>query len=152
MSDEIVSGAQPAGCSPVAQAFASGGAELRPVRPDTIARSLEIGNPADGYYAVKTARRTEGAIEACEESEIVEGISLLAETEGVFAETAGGVTIACLKRLRQRGVIRDGEEVVAYITGNGFKTIDAVANDVTPPLRVAPTLASFEAAFGERGL
>jgi threonine synthase len=116
---------------------------VRPVRPDTIARSLAIGNPADGYYAVKTARRTDGVIDACDEEEIVEGISLLAETEGVFAETAGGVTIACLKRLRARGVIRDGEEVVAYITGSGFKTVEALEDRVRPPISVKPSLEDF---------
>ena len=138
-----ISGAQPAGCSPVAQGFASGGDEVKPVRPDTIARSLAIGNPADGYYAVKTSRRTDGVIDACEEKEIVEGISLLAETEGVFAETAGGVTVACLKRLRERGVIRDGEEVVAYITGSGFKTVEALEDRVRPPISVKPSLEDF---------
>ncbi|MFL5736128.1 MAG: threonine synthase [Actinomycetota bacterium] len=138
-----ISGAQPEGCSPVAQGFASGTDEVKPVRPDTIARSLAIGNPADGYYAVKTARRTDGVIDACEEKEIVEGISLLAETEGVFAETAGGVTIACLKRLRERGVIRDGEEVVAYITGSGFKTVEALEERVRAPISVKPSLEDF---------
>jgi len=138
-----ISGAQAAGCSPVAQAFASGTDEVRPVRPDTIARSLAIGNPADGYYAVKTARRTDGIIDACEEEEIVEGISLLAETEGLFAETAGGVTIACLKRLRERGAIRDGEEVVAYVTGSGYKTVEALEDRVRPPIFVEPSLEDF---------
>jgi hypothetical protein len=93
-----ISGAQPAGCSPVAQGFASGGDEVRPVRPDTIARSLAIGNPRTATTRRGRRGRTDGVIDACEENEIVEGISLLAETEGVFAETAGGVTIACLKR------------------------------------------------------
>ncbi|MDP9243057.1 MAG: threonine synthase [Actinomycetota bacterium] len=138
-----ISGAQAAGCSPVAQAFASGAEEVRPVRPNSIARSLAIGNPADGYYAMQTARRTDGVIDACEEEEVVEGISLLAETEGLFAETAGGVTIACLKRLRESGAIRDGEEVVAYITGSGYKTVEVLEDRVRAPISVAPSLDDF---------
>ena len=100
-----VSGAQPEGCRPVAQAFKDGADEVRPVKPDTIARSLAIGNPADGMFAMQVARQTGGHIEWCTEHEIIEGIQLLASTEGVFTETAGGVTIAVLRRLVQQGVI-----------------------------------------------
>jgi threonine synthase len=143
-------GAQAEGCSPVVTAAREGTLEVRPVRPSTIARSLAIGNPADGYYALKIVDQTDGALEAVEDLEIVEGIRLLARTEGIFAETAGGVTIGVLKKLIARGKIDPDELVVAYITGNGFKTVDAVADHLTPPLRVGPTLASFEAAYAGR--
>jgi threonine synthase len=144
-------GAQAEGCSPVVQAARAGRTEVEPVRPNTIAKSLAIGNPADGYYALKIVEQTGGALDAVFDPEIVEGIRLLARTEGIFAETAGGVTIGVLKKLAAAGKIDPDELVVAYITGNGFKTADAVADHVTPPLRVAPTLASFEAAYsGQR--
>ena len=144
-------GAQAEGCSPVVQAARAGTLEVQPVRPNTIAKSLAIGNPADGYYALKIVNETRGALEAVTDAEIVEGIRLLARTEGIFAETAGGVTIGVLKKLVAAGGFDPDELVVAYITGNGFKTIDAVVDHVTPPLHVAPTLASFEAAFANRG-
>ena len=137
-----ISGAQAEGCSPVARAFIEGADEVRPVKPDTIARSLAIGAPADGYYALRTARETGGAIDACTEDEVVEGIRLLAETEGVFAETAGGVTIAVLKRLRA-GVVRPEEETVAYVTGSGYKTVEALEGRVEPTMSVAPSLDDF---------
>jgi len=143
-----VSGAQPEGCRPVAQAFLDGVDEVTPVKPDTIARSLAIGNPADGYFALKVARETGGAIEWCTEDEIREGIHLLAETEGVFTETAGGVTIANLKRLVERGVIRPDEETVAYVTGNGYKTIEALEAYVDPTYHVAPDLDEFLSVLG----
>jgi threonine synthase len=138
-------GAQAEGCSPVVQAAREGTLDVRPVRPNTIAKSLAIGNPADGYYALKIVQETNGALDAVTDTEIVEGIGLLARTEGIFAETAGGVTVGVLKKLVEAGKIDPGEVVVAYITGNGFKTIDAVAEHVRPPLRVAPTLTAFEA-------
>jgi threonine synthase len=144
-------GAQAEGCSPVVQAARAGTLEVLPVRPNTIAKSLAIGNPADGYYALKLVNETNGALEAVEDAEIVEGIRLLARTEGIFAETAGGVTIGVLKKLVAAGAFDRDELIVAYITGNGFKTIDAVVDHVTSPLHVAPTLASFEAAFASRG-
>jgi threonine synthase len=143
-------GAQAEGCSPVVQAARAGNYEVRPVRPRTIARSLAIGNPADGYYALKIVEQTQGALEAVEDPEIIDGIRLLARTEGIFAETAGGVTIGVLKKLIAADKIDPDELVVAYITGNGFKTVDAVADHLTAPLRVAPTLASFEAAYAGR--
>jgi len=141
-------GAQAEGCSPVVQAARAGTYDVRPVKPDTIAKSLAIGNPADGYYSIKIVEETGGALEAVSDPEIVEGIRLLARTEGIFAETAGGVTIGVLKKLMLAGKIDPDELVVAYITGNGLKTVDAVAEHVTPVLRVAPTLTAFEAAFG----
>src|SRR5438128_4353256 len=140
-------GAQAEGCSPVVQAARAGSVDVQPVRPKTIAKSLAIGNPADGYYALKIVQQTGGALEAVLDPEIVDGIRLLARTEGIFAETAGGVTVSVLKKLVAAGKIDPDELVVAYITGNGFKTLDAIADHVTPPLRVAPTLASFEAAY-----
>ncbi len=142
-------GAQAEGCSPVVQAARAGTLDVRPVRPKTIAKSLAIGTPADGYYALKIVQQTSGALEAVTDDEIVDGIRLLARTEGIFAETAGGVTVGVLKKLAAAGKIDPEELVVAYITGNGFKTVDAVAEQVTPPLRIAPTLAAFQSAFGE---
>jgi threonine synthase len=141
-----VSGAQAAGCSPVATAFAEGADYVRPVKPHTIAKSLAIGNPADGAYALDVVRQTGGAVGSVTDEEIVEGIRLLASTEGIFAETAGGVTIATLAKLAADGIVRRDERVVAYITGNGLKTIDAVAPYVGPTATIAPTLAAFAAA------
>jgi threonine synthase len=142
-------GAQAEGCSPVVQAARAGTYDVQPVRPKTIAKSLAIGNPADGYYALKIVEQTGGALEAVTDAEIVDGIRLLARTEGIFAETAGGVTIGVLKKLVAAGKIDPEERVVAYITGNGLKTTDAVAEHVAAPLRVAPTLAAFETAFNQ---
>jgi threonine synthase len=138
-----VSGAQPEGCRPVAQAFRDGAETVQPVKPDTIARSLAIGNPADGMFALQVARQTGGAIEWCTEAEIVKGIELLASTEGVFTETAGGVTVANLKRLVEQGVIRSDEETVAFITGNGYKTVEALEGVVEAAYNVAPDLDEF---------
>ena len=143
-----VSGAQPEGCRPVAQAFLDGAEEVTPVKPDTIARSLAIGAPADGYFALKVARATGGHIEWCTEQEIREGIQLLASTEGVFTETAGGVTIANLKRMAEQGIIKPGEEVVAYVTGNGYKTVEALEGFLEPSYNVAPDLDEFLAVLG----
>jgi len=142
-----VNGAQAEGCSPVAEAFKAKRDFIKPVKPQTIAKSLAIGNPADGFYALKTAKETGGSIEAATDPEIVEGITLLAETEGIFAETAGGVTIAVLKKLVERGVIRKGDLTVAYITGNGLKTQEAVLQAVGSPVRIQPSLSSFEETF-----
>jgi threonine synthase len=122
-----MNGAQPTGCGPVAEAFAAGQEVCRPVRtPDTIAKSLAIGNPADGPYALDLARRTGGSIDAVTDEEIRAGIRLLAETTGIFTETAGGVTTAVLAKLANRGDIGPGERVALYITGEGLKTLDAV--------------------------
>jgi threonine synthase len=141
-----VSGAQATGCSPVATAFAEETDVIRPQRPSTIAKSLAIGNPADGFYALDVVRKTGGAVGSVTDDEIVEGIRLLARTEGIFAETAGGVTIATLAQLAARGVVRSDERVVAYVTGNGLKTIDAIAPHVGPTATIAPTLEAFDAA------
>jgi threonine synthase len=119
-------GAQATGCSPVATAFAEGWDVCRPQKPDTIAKSLAIGDPADGPYALELARNTGGAIDSVTDDGIRAGIRLLAETTGIFTETAGGVTIATLVKLAERGAIDRSERVVAYITGDGLKTLDAV--------------------------
>jgi threonine synthase len=142
-----ISGAQATGCSPVATAFADGVDFIKPQRPSTIAKSLAIGNPADGYYALDVVRSTGGAIGSVSDDEIVDGIRLLARTEGIFAETAGGVTIATLAKLAAQGVVRPDERVVAYITGLGLKTIEAVSPHVGPSATIAPTLDAFNRAL-----
>ncbi|MCC6338432.1 MAG: threonine synthase [Acidimicrobiia bacterium] len=142
-----ISGAQAQGCSPVAAAFAEGGDTIRPVKPSTIAKSLAIGNPADGWYALDVVRRSGGALAAVTDDEIVEGIRLLARTEGIFAETAGGVTIATLARLAATGVVRRDERVVAYVTGHGLKTLDGIAPRVGPSATIAPTIDAFHRAY-----
>ena len=141
-----VSGAQARGCSPVATAFEEGTDAIRPVKPSTIAKSLAIGNPADGWYALEVVRRTGGAIGAVDDREIIEGIRLLARTEGIFAETAGGVTIATLAKLAASGVVRPDEVVVAYVTGNGLKTVEAVAPECGPTATIEPSLEAFSRA------
>src|SRR5205085_8479085 len=138
-------GAQAEGCSPVAAAFENDKATCRPVKPDTIAKSLAIGNPADGPYALDLARRTGGAIDSVTDDEIRAGIKLLARTTGIFTETAGGVTVAVLAKLAQRGDIDPGERVVAYITGDGLKTLDC-ARGTFETWAIDPTVESFEAA------
>jgi threonine synthase len=140
-----MNGAQAEGCSPVAQAWAAGTDVCRPVKPDTIAKSLAIGNPADGPYAVELARATGGGIDAVTDDEVRAGIRLLAETTGIFTETAGGVTTAVLAKLAERGDIDPGERVVAYITGDGLKTIDAVRGTFEVA-DIEPTVEAFEAA------
>lgn len=140
-----VSGAQAAGCSPISTAWLEGTDTFRPVKPDTIAKSLAIGNPADGYYALQTIKESGGAAEKATDAEIVEGIKLLASTEGIFAETAGGVTIACLKKLVESGKVKKNEVTVAYITGTGLKTQEALHGHMKEIVTIKPNLASFEA-------
>ena len=135
-----MNGAQATGCSPVAAAFEAGSLDVTPQVPDTIARSLAIGNPADGYYALKVAEETGGVIGHVGDDEVVRGIRLLAETEGVFAETAGGVTVANLARFAEEGRFGRGERVVAVISGTGYKTLDAVEPHIGPSLTVTPSL------------
>jgi threonine synthase len=144
-----ISGAQADGCSPVATAFKAGEEHIRPVKPNTIAKSLAIGNPADGYYAIKAARATGGSIDSVTDDEVLEGISLLARTEGIFTETAGGVTIATLKKFSEAGVVRPDERTVALITGDGLKTIEAVASIATPAMTIPPKLEAFAAKLEE---
>lgn len=144
-----VSGAQARGCSPIVTAFKNGSGQIQPVKPDTIAKSLAIGTPADGYYALQAFAETGGYAEDATDQEIVEGMALLAQTEGIFAETAGGVTIAALKKLAERGKIAPDEVTVAYITGNGLKTQVALNGNLRSVLHIEPTLASFEAAISK---
>jgi threonine synthase len=141
------SGAQADGCSPIAQAFREGRDFVTPVKPNTIAKSIAIGNPADGVYALDVAQKTGGNIESVSDAEIVEGIKLLAETEGIFTETAGGTTIAVLKKLVEAGKIDPDETTVVYITGNGLKTQEAVQGYIGEPLTIEPKLDSFERAL-----
>ena len=142
-----MSGAQAAGCSPVATAWAEGSMNFRPQKPATIAKSLAIGNPADGYYSLVQLRDTNGSCASVGDDEIVAGMKLLAETEGIFAETAGGVTIASVKQLAASGRIDPDELVVAFITGAGFKTAEAVVDHLGPALEIDATVDSFEAAY-----
>ena len=140
-------GAQPEGCSPVATAFAEGWDVCKPEqKPDTIAKSLAIGDPADGPYALELARQTGGEIESVNDDEIRAGIKLLAETTGVFTETAGGVTVGVLTKLAEAGKIGTDERVVVYITGEGLKTLDA-ARESFRMHEIEPTLDAFEAEF-----
>jgi threonine synthase len=141
----VFNGAQAAGCSPVASAFEQGHDFCRPVKPDTIAKSLAIGNPADGPYALDLARRTTGSIDSVTDDEIREGIKLLAQTTGIFTETAGGVTTAVLRKLAERGDIAAEERVVVYITGEGLKTLDC-ARGTFETWQIEPSLDAFEAA------
>ncbi|MDR7482591.1 MAG: threonine synthase [Armatimonadota bacterium] len=140
-----VHGAQPAGCAPVSTAFKRGGA-ITPVRPRTIAQSLAIGTPADGRYAIAAVGASGGRIDDATDEEIVDGIRLLAECEGIFTETAGGVTIAVLKKLAAGGALDPAGVTVAFITGMGLKTADHLADAVAAPVRVRPSLRAFEDA------
>jgi threonine synthase len=144
-SPYTIFGAQAEGCSPVAAAFRSGHDVVRPVRPDTIAKSLAIGNPADGPYVLDSVRRTGGVVESVTDEEIRDGITLLARTEGIFAETAGGVTIATLKKLMASGQLDPRAETVVFNTGDGLKTLDAVADRVGPSATIAASYDAFEA-------
>jgi threonine synthase len=139
-----ISGAQATGCAPISAAYKSDSWDIRPVKPNTVAKSLAIGNPADGYYALRAIRESGGFIEDVDDSELVEGIKLLARTEGIFGETAAGVTVAVLKKLAEAGSIRPEELTVAYITGAGLKTLEAVESSTESPIIITPTLESFK--------
>jgi threonine synthase len=141
----VFNGAQAAGCAPVATAFSEGRDFCRPVKPETIAKSLAIGNPADGPYALDLARRTGGSIDAVTDDEIRAGIKLLAQTTGIFTETAGGVTTAVLRKLAERGDIDGSERVVAVITGEGLKTLEC-ARGTFEAWEIDPNADSFEQA------
>lgn len=141
--------AQASGCSPVTTAIKEGRNFIKPVKPNTIAKSIAIGNPADGYYGIKTTKESGGYGEDVTDEEIVEGIKLLAQTEGIFTETAGGVTVAVTKKLIDQGRIKKNELTVISITGNGLKTQEAVANSVGSPVIIEPRLKSFEERFGK---
>src|SRR5262249_42673702 len=140
-----IHGAQPTGCNPITSAVKSGADTHRPVRkPNTIAKSLAIGDPADGYFAIKVIRESGGWAEDVSDAEISEAMALLGRTEGIFAETAGGVTVAVAKKLIEQGRIPLDEEIVLCITGNGLKTQDAVAGCLERPAVINPSLEEFE--------
>ncbi len=139
---------QAAGCSPIVNAFEAGILQVHPVKPNTIAKSIAIGNPADGYYALRVARQSGGGACAVTDEEVIEGMKLLAETEGIFAEAAGGVVIAGLRKLVSSGIIKKGEVTVAFITGAGPKTQEVIAQ-VVHPFVIQPTLESFEEVFSK---
>lgn len=141
------SGAQADGCSPIAEAYRENRDFISPVKPNTIAKSIAIGNPADGVYAVDIARKTNGTIESVSDAEIIAGMKLLAETEGIFTETAGGTTVAVLQKLVKAGKIDPDEKTVIYITGNGLKTQEAVQGYIGEPLTIDAKLDSFERAL-----
>lgn len=142
-----VSGAQATGCSPISTAMKDGTGFVKPVKADTIAKSLAIGNPADGYYAIDAVRRTGGWMEDVDDGEIVDGIRLLASTEGIFAETAGGVTVSGLRKLVAEGRVDPSERVVAVISGIGLKTLDAVAGVLGPTYLIGAGLDDFQDAI-----
>jgi threonine synthase len=139
-------GAQAEGCSPVSRAFKAGHDVVRPMKPDTIAKSLAIGNPADGPYVLDICRRTAGAVEDVTDERIVDAIKLLARTEGIFAETAGGVTVGVLRKLIETGRLDPAGETVVLNTGDGLKTLDAVAPTTGPSATIRPSLDSFREA------
>jgi threonine synthase len=141
--------AQATGCSPVVNAVKERSDIIKPVKPRTIAKSLAIGNPADGYYAVQTVKESGGWAEAAADEEIVEAIKLLAETEGVFTEPAGGVTVAATKKLIQQGIIPPDESIVICITGNGLKTQEVVSSHLVKTVKIKPTLKSFQESIDE---
>lgn len=144
-----MSGAQGQGCAPIVTAVKENTDIIRPVKPDTIAKSLAIGNPADGYYAWKIIKQTGGCAEAVSNGEIIEGIRLLARTEGIFTETAGGVTIAALARLASSGAIAPDELTVACVTGNGLKTQEAVTGSIEMCDPIEPDIDAFDEAYIE---
>jgi threonine synthase len=143
--------AQAEGCSPIVEAFELGSSQVRPVRPDTIAKSLAIGNPASGQFSLETLEATDGTAVAAAEDTVVDGVRLLAETEGIFTETAGGVVISGLKMLVERGAIKPDEVTVAFITGNGLKTQEAFEH-IPDPVLTGPDYESCQTALAEYGM
>ncbi len=139
---------QASGCNPIVTAYDNHTFNIQPVKPKTIAKSLAIGNPADGYYALRVIKDSEGGAAAVTDEEVVEGIKLLAQTEGIYAETAGGVTVACLKKLVASGSLDRDALTVAFITGMGYKTQEAIIDTLTTPIHIKPTLAAFQEAVG----
>lgn len=142
-----VHGAQATGCSPIARAVKEGQDFFKPVKPNTLCKSLAIGNPADGFYAIQTMRQTGGTAEDVSDKEMVAAIKLLAETEGIFAETAGGVTVGVTKKLIKQGVIKKDDTVVIYNTGNGLKTQEAVQGSVPKPDIIKPDIREVDAVL-----
>ncbi|HEV2699325.1 MAG TPA: threonine synthase, partial [Terriglobales bacterium] len=141
-------GAQATGCSPISTAVKLGNSEIDPQKPATIARSLAIGNPADGYYAIKTITQSGGWSEDVSDPEIVDSIQVLAETEGIFTETAGGVTVGCARKLYKQDRILPNETTVLCITGNGLKTTDVLTNEYEAEQPIPAKLADFEKLYG----
>jgi threonine synthase len=137
-------GAQATGCSPISTAVKAGNVEIEPQKPATLARSLAIGNPADGHYAIRTITKSGGWSEDVSDPELVEGIQLLAETEGIFTETAGGVTVGCAQKLYQQGRIARDETTVLCITGNGLKTTDVLVGKYQTEEAIPPKIAEFD--------
>ena len=149
-TDFAIHGAQASGCSPISTAFKRGTDMVKPVQnPQTIVKSLAIGTPADGYYAIRSMKETGGSAEECTDEEVVEGIKLLAEYAGIFAETAGGVTVACAKKLIESGKIPKNESAVLCITGHGLKTQEAIVGKVGEPRLIDPSLREFENLVAE---
>jgi len=150
--DSKVYGAQATGCSPISTAFKNDWEMFKPVKPDTIAKSLAIGTPADGYYAMNIIRESGGAAEDVSDAEIVDAIELLARTEGIYTETAGGVTLGVTKKLIDQEKIPRDEPIVVSITGNGLKTQDAVEGRLGEPDVIGPTLENFEELYNSKKL
>ena len=148
--DTKIHGAQASGCNPIVSAFKEGVDWIKPQRPKTIAKSLAIGNPADGYYALKTIRESGGTAEDVTDGEIIEGMKLLAQTEGIFTETAGGVTVGVTKKLIEQGIIPRDESILISITGNGLKTQEAIQDRVGRPVIIEARLSDFEKIFEAR--
>ncbi len=144
-----VFGAQPTGCSPIVNAYKSGLEDVTPIEtPNTIAKSLAIGDPGDGIYVLKTIRESKGTAEAATDAEILDGIKMLAKTEGIFAEPAGGVSIAVLKKLVESGEIPRDEEVVCCVTGSGFKSADTILESTPEPVSIEPSIEALKKMFG----
>ncbi len=144
--DEVntrITAAQSEGCSPIVTAYRSG-SDIKPVKPNTIEKSLAIGNPADGYYALRVINKSGGGAMASSDQEIIDGIKLLAKTEGIFTETAGGVVVAALKKLVEQGEMDKDEETVIYITGNGLKTQEVLIDHLPTPAKISPDLKEFD--------
>jgi threonine synthase len=139
--------AQATGCNPITTLIKSGADVMRPVKPNTLAKSIAIGNPADGYFAAETVKRSGGWAEDVSDEEVVEGIRLLGRTEGIFTETAGGTTVSTARRLAALGYFDDGQDVVLAITGNGLKTQEVVASEVGRPTYIQANLGSLETAL-----
>ena len=143
-------GAQATGCSPISTAIKAGNSEIEPQRPTTIARSLAIGNPADGHYAINAINNSGGWAEDISDDEVVESMQLLAQTEGIFTETAGGVTVGCARKLYQQGRIAPEETTVLCITGNGLKTTDVLAGKYVVEEAIAPKISVFDKYLEEQ--
>lgn len=141
--------AQAGGCAPIVHALKNGADLISPVKPDTIASSIAIGNPADGYYVLQAVKESGGWGESVTDEEILDAIKLLARTEGIFTEPAGGTEVAVAKKLIQQGRIPRDESIVISITGNGYKTLEAVATSVEKPFSIGASLESFDALYGE---